>query len=137
MECHQCNEPLYIRTDYVVKTQETVIVDYYPKRKVMVDPLVPQEIARDYLEAQRCFSVPSWQACSVMARRCMHLVAEHFQASGNDLYQQIEDLKKKSLITPVLADAAQRIRALVLLLKLSPNFLLIIENVASTFERLL
>ena len=69
-------------------------------------------MASVYLEAQRCFSVAAWHACAVMARRCMHLVAEHFQAQGRDLYQQIEDMKNRQIITPLLADAAQRVRAL-------------------------
>jgi len=42
----------------------------------------------------------------------MHQVVEKFQATGNDLYQQINDLKQKQIITPILADAAQQVRAL-------------------------
>jgi len=106
--CHRCKESVMIHTG-----DEKQIVDYYPKRKVTVDnALVPEEIAKDFLEAHKCFSVAAWQACSVMARRCIHLVAEIFSAEGKDLYQQIEDLKNKQLITPVLAEAAQRVRAL-------------------------
>jgi hypothetical protein len=113
--CLQCRESVYIyaRGDPSrAPIDMPEIVDYYPKRKVTVDPVVPPEMACDFLEAQRCFSVAAWQACSVMARRCIHLVVEHFHAVGTDLYKQIEDLKKKQLITPVLADAAQRVRAL-------------------------
>jgi len=115
VRCYRCKESVMI---YVGSDNKSAIItgekiqDYYPKRKVIVDPLVPPEIAKDYLEAQRCFSVAAWQACSVMARRCMHLVVEKFLAQGKDLYLQIEDLKNKQLITPVLADAAQRVRAL-------------------------
>jgi len=47
-----------------------------------------------------------------MARRCMHSVAEYFKATGKDLYDQIEDLKKKQIITPILAEQAQHVRVL-------------------------
>ncbi|MGB7208604.1 MAG: DUF4145 domain-containing protein [Pyrinomonadaceae bacterium] len=104
--CYRCKESVMMMVD------GDKIIDYYPKQKVTVDAFVPGEISRDYLEAQRCFSVAAWQGCCVMARRCMHLIVEKFEAVGSDLYKQIEDLKTRQLITPVLADAAQRVRAL-------------------------
>lgn len=113
--CLKCKKSVLVITtvmEVAVRKDPSSIVDYYPKRTLTVNPFVPEEMARDYMEAQRCFSVAAWQACSVMARRCMHLIAEHFQAKGKDLYQQIEDLRNRQLITPVLADAAQRVRAL-------------------------
>lgn len=89
-----------------------VITDYYPKRVPTADPFVPKDIADDYLEAQRCFMAGAWHGCAVMARRCMHSVAEHFGASGKDLYEQIKDLQAKQTITPVLAEQAQEVRVL-------------------------
>lgn len=88
------------------------ITDYYPKRAPTADPFVPKDIAEDYLEAQRCFTAGAWHGCAVMARRCMHSVAEHFKASGKDLYQQIEDMKNRQIITPILAEQAQHVRVL-------------------------
>lgn len=113
--CYRCNLAVIIMYDKPITgtvTSATAIADYYPKRRVTVDPHVPNEIADDYLEAQRCFLVGAWHGCSVMARRCMHSVAEHFKAVGQDLYQQIEDLKGKQVITPVLAEQAQHVRVL-------------------------
>lgn len=115
VSCYRCKESIMIQINPTIQAKDIPpehIIDYYPKRKVTVDPFVPQEMANDFLEAQRCFTVAAWQACSVMARRVIHLVVEHFQAQGKDLYQQIEDLRKRQIITPVLADAAQRVRAL-------------------------
>lgn len=88
------------------------IADYYPKRTPTVDPFVPPDIAADYLEAQRCFMAGAWHGCAVMARRCMHSVAEHFKATGRDLYEQIENMKTAQVITPILAAQAQHVRVL-------------------------
>jgi hypothetical protein len=93
------------------RTEESVL-DYHPKKSPTVDPFVPKDIADDYLEAQRCFMVGAWHGCAVMARRCMHSVAERFKATGKDLFQQIEDLRIRQVITPVLADQAQQVRVL-------------------------
>jgi Domain of unknown function (DUF4145) len=79
--------------------QQRPIADYYPKKSPVADPFVPKDIAEDYLEAQRCFMAGAWHGCAVMARRCMHSVAEHFKADGSDLYKQIEDLRAKQIIT--------------------------------------
>ena len=86
--------------------------DYYPRRNPTADPFIPADIAADYLEAQRCFGAGAWHGCAVMARRCMHSVAEHFKATGKDLYEQIKDLQTRQVITPVLAEQAQHVRVL-------------------------
>lgn len=109
--CHKCSEAVMIQTENIDSPLSKVI-DYYPKRVATVDPFVLKDIAEDYLEAQRCFSVAAWHGCAVMARRCMHSVAEHFKADGDNLHKQIEDLKAKQIITPVLAEQAQHIRIL-------------------------
>jgi hypothetical protein len=88
------------------------ITDYFPKKVPTVDPYVPKDIGEDFLEAQRCFMAGAWHGCAVMARRCMHSVAEHFNATGKDLYEQIENLKTTQVITPVLAEQAQHVRVL-------------------------
>src|SRR5688500_10246522 len=79
LTCHKCKASVFIQVTAGAPNWQ--VVDYYPKNKPHVDALVPQEIGEDYLEAQRCFSVAAWQACCVMARRCMHEVVEHFTAA--------------------------------------------------------
>ena len=69
--CHHCRKSVWGRTG-----SDSEIMDYYPEQSVTVDSLVPEPIGHDYLEAQRCYSVAAWQACSVMARRCIHLIVE-------------------------------------------------------------
>ena len=108
--CKRCGKTTMIEA--VTVTSPSTINDYYPKRVPTADPFVPSDIAEDYLEAQRCFSVRAWHGCAVMARRCMHSVAEYFKASGKDLYEQINDLQTKQVITPVLAEQAQHVRVL-------------------------
>src|SRR5215472_10771321 len=83
--CYRCHGVVMIRFDTTVTAARGQyisdrIVDYYPKRKVTVDPQVPKDIAEDYLEAQRCFIAGCWHASAVMGRRCMHMIAEHFNA---------------------------------------------------------
>lgn len=114
--CQRCREAVMIEAEKLQTPGRTgsprVIADYYPKKSPTVDPFVPKDIGEDYLEAQRCFLVGAWHGCAVMARRCMHSVSEHFEASGKDLYEQIEDLKTRQVITPVLAEQAQEVRVL-------------------------
>lgn len=112
--CYRCEQAVLIMFSQVITpgAPASAIEDYYPKRSVTADPHIPDDIAHDYLEAQRCFLVGAWHGCAVMARRCMHSVAEHFKAAGRDLYEQINDLKDRRLITPVLAEQAQHVRVL-------------------------
>src|SRR6266496_1094395 len=110
--CLRCDKGIMIESDNLRLGTGQKLVDYYPKKSPTVDPFVPKDIAEDYLEAQRCFLVGAWHGCAVMARRCMHSVAEHFTAAGKDLYEQIEDLKQKQIITPVLSEQAQHVRVL-------------------------
>jgi hypothetical protein len=114
VKCHRCSKPIMIQYtgNALASATSDRIADYYPKRTVAVDKFVPSEIATDYLEAQRCFSVGAWQACAVMARRCMHHIMSRESAEGKDLYQQINNLREKRVITPTLAEAAQRIRVI-------------------------
>jgi hypothetical protein len=58
------------------------------------------------------FAVGAWQACPVMARRCLHPVMSRENAEGKDLYQHINDLRDRRVITPWLAEAAQRVRVI-------------------------
>jgi hypothetical protein len=114
--CYRCKKAVMLLYKTIASpptsTPATEIVDYYPKRSVQVSPHVPKNIGEDYLEAQRCFLAGAWHGCAVMARRCMHSVAEHLNAVGKDLFQQIDDLKARQIITPVLAEQAQHVRVL-------------------------
>ena len=114
--CLRCREAVMIQSERLNTAGTTnpsrVVTDYYPKKVPTADPFVPKDIAEDFLEAQRCFMAGAWHGCAVMARRCMHSVAEHFKATGRDLYEQIEDLKNKQVITPTLSEQAQQVRVL-------------------------
>ena len=109
--CKRCSEVVLLMGEGSLKAGDPVI-DYYHRKVPTVDPFVPKDIGEDYLEAQRCFMAGAWHGCAVMARRCMHSVAEHFKATGKDLYEQIENLKKSQIITPILAEQAQHVRVL-------------------------
>jgi Domain of unknown function (DUF4145) len=117
VSCHRCQKAVMITTEERALGHTGLgggrkVVDYHPKKSPTVDPFVPDEIADDYLEAQRCFMVGAWRGCAVLARRCMHSVAQRFDAKGRDLYEQIENLRNRQIITPVLAEQAQEVRAL-------------------------
>jgi len=53
--CHRCHEAVMLQAANVL-TPGSPVLDYYPKKLPTVDPFVPNDIADDYLEAQRCFS---------------------------------------------------------------------------------
>jgi len=88
------------------------VLDYHPKKRITADPLLPPDIAQDYVEAQRDFSVAAWASCAVMVRRCVHGVLEHLGASPqDDLYDQIAKLVPTKLTEP-LARLARRVAVL-------------------------
>jgi hypothetical protein len=109
--CMRCHKGIMIYDASNIQVNET-LTDYYPKGTPTVNQFVPKDIGEDYIEAQRCFEAGAWHGCAVMARRCMHSVAEHFKATGKDLHEQIKDLQTKQIIPPALAERAQHVRVL-------------------------
>ena len=108
--CRRCHGITLIETKDM--EHHTDITEYYPKARLAVDASVPQALAEDYVEAQRCFSVGAWRGCAVMARRFVQSVMHDKGATGRDVWAEIKDLEEKRLLAPSLAEASQHVRVL-------------------------
>jgi len=87
------------------------VVDYYPSRVVTVDQSIPEEIADDYKEANRCFDIKAKKATVVMCRRVLQSTCISKGANPNtDLVEQIEELESQRIINPSLKEVAHTIR---------------------------
>jgi Domain of unknown function (DUF4145) len=73
---------------------------------------VNNDVATAAIEAEKCLSVNAFNACATMTRRAVHSLCEDRNAAGKDLYQQLEDLRVRQLITPDLCEWAHTLRML-------------------------
>ena len=125
--CHNCEQDTYFlrRTrevnDYEYKSPddelpkelfESRIIHQYPLAIDSVHESVPAAVASASLEAEKCVAVGAFNACGVMTRRAMHSLCEDKGVSGENLYVQLETLKKRHLITPDLWEWAEELRVL-------------------------
>lgn len=87
-------------------------LDHYPlgRPNDSVDPDVPKDIAADFAEALRCQWVGSYKAAVAMCRRSVEAACHDLGATGKNLYQKIDDLASRGVITDPLKRMAHRIR---------------------------
>jgi len=69
-----------------------------------------QDIVTATIEAEKCLAVGAYSACGCAARRVIHCICQDMQAKGDNLYEQLKDLKDKQLITPSLWEWAEELR---------------------------
>jgi hypothetical protein len=96
--CQNCLTPIY----YVCESEQerTKILDSYPKLEVEPDEELPEDVKTAFREALRALDDGIWNGCIIMCRRALDEAMSDLQAEGRDLFQQIDDLEKKSVITP-------------------------------------
>jgi hypothetical protein len=75
-----------------------------------VDKNVPVAIATDFSEALRCLWVKEFRASVAMCRRALQSSCDDLKAQGKNLFEQIDDLAKKGIITEPLKKLAHRVR---------------------------
>jgi len=86
------------------------IVDQYPKRVPIMDKSVPSEVARDYVEAIKCFDVGANRGSVVMCRRSLQSSVIERGAKKGRLVDQIDELHDNQIITKDIRDWAHEIR---------------------------
>lgn len=104
--CVKCKAAVQIR---VVSNE---LAEMHPALVRQADPAVPPQVALDYLEAARCVDAGAPRAAAAMFRRTVQSVMIEQGAKGQTLYEQIEDLAKRGLVTPALKDWAHEVRIL-------------------------
>lgn len=71
---------------------------------------VPSEIESDRYEAWECYISGCYKSSAIMARAALQRAVRTLKAEGKGLFEEIEDLKKKGVITQQLADFAHEVR---------------------------
>jgi hypothetical protein len=75
-----------------------------------VDKSIPKSISDDFSEAMRCLWIKSYKAAVAMCRRSVEAACHDLEATGRNLYEKIEDLASKGVITDRMRRMAHRVR---------------------------
>ena len=96
--CQNCLTPIY----YVGESERerNKILDSYPKLEVEPDEELPDDVKTAFREALRALDDGIWNGCIIMCQRALDEALDNLQAEGRDLFQKIDDLDKKCVITP-------------------------------------
>lgn len=73
---------------------------------------MPKDIASAASEAYSCFSINANRAAVLMARTAIEATAKDKQITDGNLYQKIDAMAEKNIITDQLAEEAHEIRLL-------------------------
>lgn len=107
-KCCVCGGPLFIRA-YGTQTSQ---LEVYPVNIPTASTDIPEKIRNIYLEALRCFSVHAWNATATMCRRAVQECILEKGGTGKMLYNQIDDLATKRVITEDIKEWAHELRIL-------------------------
>ncbi|MDD4955592.1 MAG: DUF4145 domain-containing protein, partial [Candidatus Omnitrophica bacterium] len=108
--CCVCGGTLFTRA-YGNKLQEQKL-DIYPVNLPSIPKEIPDKIKSICHEAHTCFNVGAWNATTTMCRRAVQECIIDKGGQGNTLYNQIDDLAGKRIITDDIKDWAHEIRIL-------------------------
>ena len=123
MTCENCGWPSLCRlesskvsalsTDSFSADEEHRPHKWYPLKPVGKEyEDVPKDIASVASEAYSCFSINANRAAVLMARTAIEATAKDKQITDGSLYNKIDAMAKKNIITDQLAEEAHEIRLL-------------------------
>ncbi len=72
----------------------------------------PGDVGRYWVQAKRSIEVSNYDAAALMARSAVQLVLRYQNASGSNLFKEIEDLGTKRLLPPIMIEWAHEVREL-------------------------
>jgi hypothetical protein len=108
LSCPDCNHPFLLRQegayeydhrDNTGSTRWARPSLLFPAQPDRLDPAVPENIARSYLEARRCFyDASAYTAAAIMCRGTLEGICASFEAKGRNLQAKLADLKTRGLI---------------------------------------
>jgi len=115
--CNGCKKGVYFYLpNYIIKggsyrIESSSVADFYPRSILNVDPAIPEDIADDFKEANKCFAVQAKKATVTMCRRVLQNTCISKGADPKkDLFNQIDELESKRIINPSMKDVAHTIR---------------------------
>jgi Domain of unknown function (DUF4145) len=72
----------------------------------------PEDIGRYWLHAKRNIEAENWDAAALMARSAVQLTMRQMGACGKNLYDEINDLRSKGILPPIMVEWAHEVREL-------------------------
>lgn len=109
-KCCVCGGALFIRAHGNNLSSQKL--DIYPVNIPTVSDDIPEKIRAIYIEALLCFGVGAWNATATMCRRIVQECIINKGGVGKTLYNQIDNLASKRIITDDIKDWAHEIRIL-------------------------
>jgi hypothetical protein len=113
MQCQGCGEYILAIVQWAPNAGALQYLEHYPLGKPddTVAPEIPEHIQPDFKEALRCLWVNAYNATAEMCRRALEASCLHLGApKKNVLEDMIDWLADKRVITPLLQEAAHKIR---------------------------
>jgi len=107
-KCCVCGGPVFARSH----GKEPTTIDIYPVSIPSASKDIPKEARDIYIEALRCFDVKAWNAAATMCRRAVQECVLDKGGTGKTLYNQIDDLAGRRVITEDIKDWAHELRLL-------------------------
>lgn len=108
--CCVCGGPLFARAYGDNLSNQKL--DVYPTNIPFASLDIPEKIRKIYLEALICFNVSAWNATATMCRRAVQECIIDKGGEGKMLYNQIDNLAEKRIITDDIKEWAHEIRLL-------------------------
>jgi hypothetical protein len=113
----KCNCRFYLTVTGELSSSDEQILDarcvaVWPPPSKKIDERIPEDVREDFKQAYRCWVMAMERAATLMLRRCIENACAVSGAEGDDLYQKIEDLKRKNKLHPMNAASAHKARIL-------------------------
>jgi len=112
-QCVGCSTHTYFLLEFIHLPNTpwiSHVIHQFPIAGISIQASLPQGVQDATREAELCLAVGAANACGTMARRAMHALCQDKKAQGDNLYNQLLDLKDRALITPDLWEWAEELR---------------------------
>ncbi len=102
--CHSCGARMKVVIDQGRLRRTPEVSDFTPIEGA------PPEVNEDFIEAQKCHDAEAYKATVVICRRALESMADFQQAKGKNLFEKIEDLHNREVISKRTFEIATRVR---------------------------
>lgn len=72
----------------------------------------PDDVGRYWLQARRAINASDWDAAALMARSALQLAIRHQGITDKSLYAEIDSLKERGTLPPIMVEWAHEVREL-------------------------
>lgn len=119
-KCNSCSKYVYVvfNSDFSLNPTNPLgnridePKDYYPKLIPSVPSSVPENVAKDFEEALKCFDIGAYKASAVMCRRALQSSVIEKGATRNRLVEQIDELFERRIITEEIKNLSHKVRSI-------------------------